>query len=297
MTTSNTSGTLSSKLSALVQRFGLSERVSRMVFERSRQLQLPFRALPPFKECIWWHEGTPLHRLANLPRDAFSGPVQEDKAAARAALMPVIEMHEEHVEQLDLRRIDGLCAPRPADVDAAHEASLDLFAAGPCCRKVRIISYKDFLRSIGKALPRFAAGEAVELRQADWRGGRLFWTGEQHIEEFASALAYARLRGLETNLPAVISRYSISTPGLAQLRQRYHVLAMPSEAWSDPAFMGLLLDNGLPYARLNLLRMPGAPEILMLPKTTPASNALGEGLRLTGAPDVASYLEDLLEAR
>ena len=43
-----------------------------------------------------------------------------------------------------------------------------------------------------------------------------------------------------------------------ELKQHYHVLAMPVQAWSDPAFMGVLLDNRLPYARLSLLRNPGA---------------------------------------
>jgi len=34
---------------------------------------------------------------------------------------------------------------------------------------------------------------------------------------------------------------------------------MPEAAWSDPGFMGLLLDNGIPYARLSLLKKAGTP--------------------------------------
>ena len=70
------------------------------------------------------------------------------------------------------------------------------------------------------------------------------------------------------------------------------MLAMPPQSWSDPHFMDLLL-TGLPYARLSLLRDPGAPEFLLLPKRNPDSAALGEGLRLAGAPDVVAYLRQL----
>lgn len=142
-------------------------------------------------------------------------------------------------------------------------------------------------------MPRFLAAEAVELRQASWYGERLFWAGEQHGEEFACAIAYARLRGLEVTLPAELTRYRLSASGLAELRRRYHMTAMPVQAWSEPAFMSLLLDNGLPYARLSLLRYPDAPEFLLLPKDSPEAHALGEGLRLAGAPDVIAYLEAL----
>ena len=69
---------------------------------------------------------------------------------------------------------------------------------------------------------------------------------------------------------------------------------MPGAAWSDPAFMGLLLDNGLPYARLALLRTHGAPEFLLLPKHNQEATALGEGLCLAGAPDVVKHLKTLV---
>ena len=71
------------------------------------------------------------------------------------------------------------------------------------------------------------------------------------------------------------------------------MLAMPVQAWTDPAFMALLLDNGLPYARLSLLRTAGAAEFLLLPKADSAAMALGEGLRLAGAADGVSYLQQL----
>lgn len=291
MSPSESPSSLASRLSALAQRLGLSGRVAKLVFERARNLRLPFRVLPEPTDNVWWQAGPPLHRLVDLPRDALSGPVQEDKAAARAILMGVVERETRHLDDFDLRLIDGLCSPPPS-LDSTL-ATFEEVAACPLGRSVRIISYKDFLKTISQAMPRFLAAEAVELRQASWYGERLFWAGEQHGETFACAIAYARLRGLEVTLPADLTRYRLSASGLAELRQRYHMLAMPVQTWSEPAFMSLLLDHGLPYARLSLLRYPDAPEFLLLPKDSAEANALGEGLRLAGAPDVISYLEAL----
>lgn len=290
MSLSDTSS-IASRLSALAQRLGLSGRVPRLVFERARHLQLPFQPLPVPAASLWWAAGPPLQRLVDLPRDALSGPVQEDKAAARAVLMGVVEREVLHLDDFDLRRIDGLCSPPPSLDDRL--ASFEELAASPLGRGVRIISYKDFLKTISQAMPRFLAAEAVEVRQASWYGERLFWAGEQQGEAFACAIAYARLRGLEVTLPAELTRYRLSASGLGELRRRYHMLAMPVQAWSEPAFMSLLLNHGLPYARLSLLRYADAPEFLLLPKNSAEANALGEGLRLAGAPDVIGYLDAL----
>lgn len=290
MSLSDTSS-IASRLSALAQRLGLSGRVPRLVFERARHLQLPFQPLPVPAASLWWAAGPPLQRLVDLPRDALSGPVQEDKAAARAVLMGVVEREVLHLDDFDLRRIDGLCSPPPSLDDLL--ASFEELAASPLGRGVRIISYKDFLKTISQAMPRFLAAEAVEVRQASWYGERLFWAGEQQGEAFACAIAYARLRGLEVTLPAELTRYRLSASGLGELRRRYHMLAMPVQAWSEPAFMSLLLNHGLPYARLSLLRYADAPEFLLLPKNSAEANALGEGLRLAGAPDVIGYLDAL----
>ena len=88
-------------------------------------------------------------------------------------------------------------------------------------------------------------------------------------------------------------RYRLNEAGLDNLQSRYHVLAMPEAAWSDPGFMGLLLDNGIPYARLSLLKKAGTPEFLLLPKGHQDATALGEGLRLAGAPNVPGHLRKL----
>lgn len=291
MTLPEPPASITSRLSALAQRLGLGSRVPRLVFERARVLRLPFMALPAFTSDIWWHSGPPLQRLVDLPRDALSGPVQEDKAAARAVLMRVVECEVQHLDNFDLRRIDGLCS-KPRRLEGELN-SFEELASSPLGRCARIISYKDFLKTITLAMPGFQNDETVAIRQANWHSERLYWNSEQHAEEFACAIAYARLRGLEITRPAELTHYRLSESGLAELRRLYHMTAMPVQAWSEPAFMSLLLDHGLPYARLSLLRYDNAPEFLLLPKASEISNALGEGLRQAGAPDVIAYLEAL----
>ncbi|TRO37545.1 hypothetical protein EQ832_12205 [Pseudomonas sp. ALS1131] len=281
--------TFSSRLAALAQRMGLLGRGSRQIFARASALRLPFKPLPAATENICWHAGPQLQLLLNLPRGALSGPVQEDKAQAHAALTQVVEAQTQQLQTFDLRMIDGFACSTPATGYSCFED----YAASEHCKQVRIISYKDFVRTISLALPRFLAGEPIELRQANWRGSRIFWSGEIQGESFAGAIAYARRRGLDVQLPANLVRYRLNESGLHDLQSRYHVLAMPEAAWSDPTFMGLLLDNAIPYARLSLLKKAGTPEFLMLPKEQQEATALGEGLRLAGAPDVPEHLRQL----
>lgn len=282
--------TLSARLSALAQRLGLIGRGQRQILERASQLRLSFSPLPALRESICWQDGLQLQRLVDLPRNALSGPVQEDKAQAHATLIRIIEAQEQSLNSFDLRQIDGISS---CNAEQTGFTRFEVFAASASCRAVRIISYKDFVKTISLALPRFLAGEAINLRQASWRNDRLFWSGEHQVEAFACAIAYARMRGLEVNLPAIVTRYRLSETGLHDLQQHYHVLAMPHAAWSEPAFMALLLDSGLPYARLSLMAGTGSPEFLLLPKHSAEATALGEGLRLAGAPDVVAYLRQL----
>lgn len=277
---------LSSRLAALAQRVGLLGRGCKPIFERASQLQLPFRAIPTFADNICWLGGPPLQRLKDLPRSALSGPVQEDKAEAHAALIQLIEVEHHELVQFDLRQVDSL-----VHCDGSY-ASLEDYATSEACRQIRIISYRDFLKHLGKALPDYPH-QRLELFRARWRGERLFWAGESNPAAFASAVAYARLRGLDITLPAHITDYRISLAGLHDLEQRYHALAMPCAAWSDASFMQLLMEHEVPYARLNLLRMPGSPEFLLLPKHSPQACALGEGLLQAGAPDMLQYLREL----
>lgn len=283
--------TLSTRLTALAQRLGLIGRGSKHVLAKASTLRLPFRSLPQRVESICWHAAPPLQRLVDLPRGALSGPVQEDKAQAHAALSAIVEVEYEHISDFDLRLIDGFSCND--NTQARDYQSFEDYAASPHCKQVRIISYKDFVRTLSLALPGFSAGELIDLRQASWRGKRTFWSGEQRVDAFAGAITYARLRGLQVSLPANLARYSLSAAGVDNLDREYHVLAMPGEAWSDSTFMGLLLDSGLPYARLSLLRGADAPEFLLLPKQHQEANALGEGLRLAGAPDMLGLLRSM----
>ena len=281
---------LTTLLGTLVQRLGISGRSSRHIFERASGLHLPFQALPVPEQSIWWQSGPPLQRLTDLPRGALSGPVQEDKALAHAVLIRLVKQRQEQLHNFDLRLVTGVSC---TDSNRPPCISFEAYAASEACHHIRIISYKDFVKVISQALPRFLAGEPINLRQANWHGEQLYWSGEQNLEAFACAIAYARRRGLEISLPAVLTHYQIDPAGLVELQNAYHMLAMPVQAWSDPAFMALLLDHGLPYARLSLLRSPGAPEFLLLPKAHEQALALGDGLRLAGAPDVVSYLQQL----
>ncbi|WP_277052570.1 DUF6685 family protein [Zestomonas thermotolerans] len=282
---------LTSRLGDFARRLGLGNRGLRQLQERAAALRLPFPGPPLVQESIWWRGGPQLQRLVDLPRGALSGPVQDDKAEAHAHLVRVVEVERRELPNLEVRCIDGL-AGEPGE-PFEH---LEDFAATAACRSLRLISYKDFLRTLGLALPHFLAGEPIQLLQAAWLGERLFWAGEHHQAAFASAIVYARLRGLQDSLPAQLLHYRLSARGVTELRKHYHVLTVPGQAWSDPGFMGLLLDNALPYARLPL-QDESTPEILLLPRRHALANAFGEGLCRAGASDFAAYLQILLDAQ
>lgn len=284
--------TMSSRLAALTQRLGLGGRSARQLVERAAALRLPFEPLPAPQSSIWWGSGSRLQDLPELPRSALSGPVQDDKAAAHAVLVKLVERQQEEIARFDLRLIDGLAGGRDSDPTCA---SLEDYLAGLEQRQVRIISYKDFVKAISQPLPGFLGGKRIPLLQASWHGSRIFWNGEQHAEAFANAIVYARRREMEVSLPAELTRYRISPDGLKALVDNYHMLAMPVQAWSHPGFMGLLVDTGMPYARLSLAHSQSAHEFLMLPRHHADAVALGEGLLLAGAPDVSSYLSRLLD--
>ncbi|MCW3148805.1 hypothetical protein N8H22_09385 [Stutzerimonas stutzeri] len=281
---------LTTHIAKLAQRLGLRAKTSHPALERASQLSLPFAPLYEPEPSIFWNDGPCLQRLLELPRGALSGPVQEDKARAHAALTRLIIKDSESQATIDLRQIDGLGGQSR---DGIAYPTIDAFAATEICRRVRIISYKDFLRTLSVALPGYAQGAPIELRQASWLGERLYWSGEHHVEEFASAVAYARLRGLEVTMPAELTDYRLDRAGLRALDEQYHAVAMPAQAWNDREFMALLLDTQVPYARLTLLRNANSSELLLLEKREPTANAIGEGLKLAGAPDMVRYLRDL----
>lgn len=290
------SSSLTHRIASIASKLGLARKPGNPLQDRAASLQLPFAELPPVPDSIWWQGVPPIHRLAELPRDALSGPVQEDKAEARSVLRGVVSMEESDVENFDLRSVTGLALA--ADPEH-HYPSFEAYAASPACRGIRLISYKDFSQALARALPGDNSAMVINLRKANWRSNHLFYAPttpqEAPARYFACAIAYARVRGLNLPFTARIADYSLSRAGLRHLEHQYHVLAMPTVTWSDPHFMQLLL-TGMPYARLTLLRGPGAPEFLLLPRQHADSNALGEGLRLAGAPDVCHWLKHMLPA-
>lgn len=281
---------LTSRLARLASRLGLgsSAQALRQTQERMACLRLPFPALQPPPPSIFWQDALPLQQLHDLPRGALSGPTQEEKARAHAALVTVIERQQCEVDALDLRKVDGVGGSNPQAVPCA---SFEAYAASPACRAIRIISYKDFNRTINQALPAFAARPMVGLLQASWRDERLFWIGEQQGEAFACAVAYARLRGLDLSTPCRITRYKVNTVRLQMLRSAYHVLLMPAEAWETPELMHHLLEDGTPYVRLRLQK--DLPELLLLDRHQPQANALGIGLKRAGAQDFTAFVRKL----
>lgn len=281
---------VTSRIARLAQRLGLTGRSPRQALEQASQIRLPFAPLSEPAPSIYWHDGPCLQRFVDLPRSALSGPIQEDKARARAALTRLVRQEQSTHAALDLRQIDGLGGQ---SADGATYPTFESFAATPACRQLRVISYKDFVRTISSALPDFDSMGPIDVRQASWLGERLYWSGEHHAEAFACAIAYARLRGLEVNLPCELTDYRLDASGLQALDNEYHAVTMPAQAWSDREFMGLLLEAKIPYARLTLLRNANNSELLLLDKRQPAASALGEGLKLAGAPDMVRYLRDL----
>ncbi|MEW6312321.1 MAG: DUF6685 family protein [Pseudomonadota bacterium] len=288
---SETMPSLTAHIARMAQRLGFGPSSSRGVQERAGSLSLPFTPLAEPEPSIFWEDGPCLHRLVELPRGALSGPVQEDKARAHAALCRLIRKDSEALSALDLRQVDGVCAR--SSEGGERYPSFEAFAASGGARRIRIISYKDFLRVIGTAIPGYPAGAPVELRQASWLGERLYWSSDHHADAFACAIAYARLRGLEVSAPVTLTDYRLERSGVRALDEEYHALAMPAQAWSDKAFMAMLLDSQVPYARLSLLRQAGNSELLLLERRQPTANALGEGLKAAGAPDFIRYLKGL----
>lgn len=290
---SEQSNSISNRLASLL---GLGRKSGNPLQEKAAALQLPFSPLPEMPDSLWWQGTPPIQRLAELPRDALSGPVQEDKAEARAVLRGVIAVEETEMDNFDLRGVDGLALA--ADPEE-HYPSFEAYSSSPACKGIRLIGYKDFSQALSRALPGESSEITLNLRRANWRGERIFYAPTSPQEAptrfFACAIAYARVRGLNLPFNARLTDYRLTKGGLRSLEHHYHVLAMPTATWSDPHFMNMLI-TGMPYARLTLLRGPEAPEFLLLPRQHADSNALGEGLRQAGAPDVCHWLRQMIPA-
>lgn len=253
----------------------------------AQRVKLPFTGLDKPELTICWKDNLYLQHLHDLPRSALSGPVQEDKAEAHALLAKLVNKVVDTEPVIDLREVYGISEQLPG---AAGLQNLEALAASQQCRHIRIISYRDFEKTITQAIPHFLAEQPIKLRQASWLGDQLFWAQEQNSCEFACAVVYARRRGLDLRRKTCISRYTLNLDTVLAVQKNYHMLIMPESAWSDREFMAILLASGSPYARLTLSKAPHPVEVLLLPKHKQQSNTLGEGLKLAGAHDACAVL-------
>lgn len=289
MSRPNTSRSLLSRLGALFKS-SKSETDTFSAEHIAARVKLPFTNLQIPELSICWKNNLFLQHLYDLPRGALSGPVQEDKAQAHALFSKLINKVIDTECVIDLRDIYGFSESLP---HLATTPDLESFAAHPECRHIRIISYRDFEKTITQAVPSFLSDQPLNLRQASWLGEQLFWADEQSACEFACAVVYARRRGLDLPKRTYISRYSLNTSVLHTIQKNYHMLIMPEQTWADAEFMAILLGSRSPYARLTLAKSPTAVEVLLLSKRNPLSDTLGRGLRRAGAYDACDTLMQL----
>lgn len=253
----------------------------------AQHVKLPFVGLVTPSLSIGWKNNLNFQHLHDLPRSALSGPVQADKEDAHALLAILVTKVIDTEPVIDLRDIYGISQSLPG-IETLQ--TLEDLAASVQCRQIRIISYRDFERTITQAVPHFLSDQPINLFQASWLGEHFFWAEEKHSYAFACAIVYARRRGLELPKHTYISRYSLNLDVLQTIHKNYHVLIMPEQTWNNRDFMAILLDSGSPYARLALTKGPAPTEVLLLPKHRQLSDNLGKGLRLAGAYDASEIL-------
>ena len=280
---------LASRLSGLAQRLGLHGRSPRQILDAASVLRLRVVPMPGSEPSIDWQHATPWHRLTELPRDALAGPVQEDKANARAALIRTMT-RSERPATVDLRDVEGVVS---TDSAVGAFATFDDFLANRTDRTVRIISFNDFEQALKLAFPAGTEHAIYQARQASWRHSGVFLDGVEHVEALACVVIYARRRALEIPLTVQTTRYAFSDSGLRNLSARYYAIAFAPESWSNPAFLSLLVESGAPYARLAPLGSGDGTEYLMLPKSSAEAAALGEGLLLAGMGNLVAHLQSL----
>src|SRR5690554_73688 len=138
------SSSLLSRFSALFKRS--ESNLTTLVPEQiAQQIRLPFTELAVPATSICWKSNLYFQHLYDLPRGALSGPVQEDKAEAHSFLADIVTKTIDTDCIIDLRDIYGLsesvCGLQPLQ-------SLENFAASEQCRHIRIISYRDFEKTI-----------------------------------------------------------------------------------------------------------------------------------------------------
>lgn len=256
----------------------------------AQRIELPFSGFNAPQLTVSWENNLNFQHLYKLPRHALSGPVQEDKSQAHTILNHLIKKETDTQSIIDLRELYGF---GELQLGSESLSSLERFASSGGCRSVRIISYRDFKKTIEQAIPDFFTEQPIQLLQASWLGPELFWAGQKCSCEFACAVVYARLRGLELPKAAHINRYMIDRNAVHNIARHYHMPIMPEQAWDDPEFMTALVETGSPYVRLTLSPTPHPIEVLLLPKHKQLSDTLGTALKLAGAYDASTTLLQL----
>lgn len=288
---SNSANLLGSPWSSLALHLhpSLASRRIQRCLERLADAFLP---LPAPSASLWWDEGHPLHLLLGLPRAALSGPTQEIKSRAHALLSQLVIADTQQVAALDLRAIEGLCQ-RLGDSAPDSAVQLEELAALPAAREqVRIIGYRDFQAALYRTLPNLSAEQPLRLRQAKWRGTRLFLENEAATTlAFASIIAYARIRGIAVEVPAQIQCLSLDQTAIDRLQEAFAVYALPNAVWNHPDFVQVLLGLKLDYARLPLPAPGQDLEWLLLPNEVASTRVLAEILERLGAAEVIGYLQ------
>ena len=87
---------LSNLFAVLARSVGIGRSSSAQLQEQAARLRLPFAPLPEIVDSIWWQDGPPLQRLADLPRGALSDET------ARPALRRAIAEADLGVTGVDL---------------------------------------------------------------------------------------------------------------------------------------------------------------------------------------------------
>lgn len=267
---------------------------SRRIQRCLERLADAFVPLPAPNHSLWWDDGHPLHLLLGLPRAALSGPTQEIKSRAHALLSQLVVADTLQVAALDLRALEGLCQ-RLNDVTLDGAIQLEELAALPAAREqVRIIGYRDFQAALYRTLPNLSVEQPLRLRQASWRGNRLFLENDPATTlAFASIVAYARIRGVAVEVPAQIQRLRLDPTAIERLQQAFALYALPNAVWNHPDFIQVLLGLKLDYARLPLPAPGQALEWLLLPSEVASTRVLAEILDRLGAAEVTGYLQAL----
>ncbi|MDM1707971.1 DUF6685 family protein [Thiopseudomonas alkaliphila] len=248
-----------------------------------------FSAAPLFNQ-VFFNRNLPLATFYALPSNALSGPVQQDKAKAHAYLKGLIQVEVLPLERFNICQINGLkTAPyveQPVTDFAQLLAASELPNAG-------IISFSDFKNTLSQALPNLEQAPSINLTQASWLKGRTFWetNSSEKAHALASALQYAQLRQIDWDLPALLTRYTVIESALLALKHNYHALIIPEALWVNSEFMHVLVNNKLPYVRFNFLNKLKGIELLLLPKNTKLTKALGYQLIKQGALELTKLLK------